>query len=202
LSVGIDEVVLPAAKYLTLASLLVLAPATGVGHRQTNCFLLKEFIRKKPPAQPNEAQVDAAVHRAAELNGLDPALVKSIILAESGFKQTALSPKGAVGLMQLMPATAEELGFDPSIYDENIQAGSKYLSYLLQRYKGRRNGMQLAVAAYNAGPGNVDRYRGIPPFRETRGYVKRVLAFHRDFKRRPCRHTVSEQHTDGSHEAD
>jgi soluble lytic murein transglycosylase-like protein len=200
-SVGFDEVLLPAAKFLTLVSLVFLAPMTGVGYKTLDVFPLNPLARKKPVAEPNEAQVDAAVHRAATLNGLDPALVKSIILAESGFNQSALSPKGAIGLMQLMPETAEEMGFDPNRYEQNISAGSKYLSTLLHRYKNHRNTVQLAIAAYNAGPGNVDRYHGVPPFRETRGYVKKVLAFHRQLKRERCRHGQPRDH-DADEEAD
>ena len=117
------------------------------------------------------------------MHGIDPAVVLSIIKAESGFRADAVSPKGALGLMQLMPETAAELGYDPNIPEENIQAGTQYVSWLLSRYKNRRNGFSLAIAAYNAGPGNVDRYRGVPPFAETRTYVKRVMSYYSDYRR-------------------
>jgi soluble lytic murein transglycosylase-like protein len=132
-----------------------------------------------PPPLP----LDYIVHAAALEHNVDPAVIKSIIKAESGFRPDAASPKGALGLMQVMPETAEELGYDATIPEQNIQAGIEYLGSLVSRYSHRRNGLQLAIAAYNAGPGNVDKYRGIPPFPETRSYVKRVMAYYNDFRR-------------------
>ena len=119
---------------------------------------------------------------AARKHQVSPAFVKSIIAAESGFSQAAVSPKGAVGLMQLMPATAREFGADPSVPEQNIDAGAHYLSWLLQRYAGKRDALKRAIAAYNAGPGAVERYRGIPPYRETRTYVARVLRFYKQYE--------------------
>jgi soluble lytic murein transglycosylase-like protein len=120
---------------------------------------------------------------AARMHGVDPAVVLSIIKAESGFRADAVSAKGALGLMQVMPDTAAEMGYDPTVPEENIQAGTEYVKFLLSRYQNRRNGLSLAIAAYNAGPGNVDRYRGVPPFAETRAYVKRVIGFCQDYRR-------------------
>ena len=104
---------------------------------------------------------------------LDPDLVNSVIHAESGFNLRAVSPKGALGLMQLMPATANQLGvgnaFDP---EANVAGGSRYLRELLERYNFD---LVKALAAYNAGPKRVEQYRGVPPFRETRAYVARVV---------------------------
>src|SRR5207247_286550 len=97
---------------------------------------------------------------------------------ESNFNYAALSPKGAIGFMQLMPETAEEFGADPTVPEQNIEAGTKYLRWLMDRYqKTRKSSLTKVIAAYNAGPGNVDRYRGVPPFRETRRYVTRVLGY-------------------------
>jgi len=116
---------------------------------------------------------DDLVAEHASRNALRPELVRAVIQVESGFNPLALSPKGAMGLMQLMPATARELGvvnaFDAG---ENIRGGTDYLRQLLDRYRGNE---ELALAAYNAGAGAVDKYgRTIPPYRETRDYVRKV----------------------------
>jgi hypothetical protein len=112
---------------------------------------------------------------ASQAHGVDPILVKALIQVESGYRAKARSPKGAVGLMQIMPATAREYKvrnpFDPKA---NIEAGVKHLKALLQRFGSERT--ELALAAYNAGPGAVEKFNGIPPYRETRNYVARILA--------------------------
>jgi soluble lytic murein transglycosylase-like protein len=119
---------------------------------------------------------DAFIREAANANQVDFALVKAVIKAESGFDPYAVSRKGAQGLMQIMPANFESFSllnpFDPK---ENIKAGTRYLKYLIDRYD---HDLHLALAAYNAGPGVVDRYGDIPPFQETRGYVSRVLSYY------------------------
>lgn len=132
---------------------------------------------------PNRGAVQTAVLLAAREHQVDPAVIESVIEAESSFRGDAVSPKGAVGLMQVMPDTARELGFNPGHWQQNIEAGTVYLGLLLRRYRHRPDGIQLALAAYNAGPGNVAKYRGIPPFRETRTYVKRVMSRYRQLKR-------------------
>ena len=113
------------------------------------------------------------VNRFAGLYGVDPTLVRAVIHAESAFRPDAVSPKGAGGLMQLMPATAARFDvtdrFNP---EDNIAGGVAYLALLLDMFQGDR---ELAVAAYNAGEGAVKRYGGIPPYEETRTYVKRVM---------------------------
>lgn len=129
----------------------------------------------------SKAQTLALISWASAKYRVSPAFVTSIVAAESNFDSTAVSSKGAIGLMQLMPETAREFGADPSIPEENVDAGTHYLHYLLVRYQNTRQAVTRAIAAYNAGPGMVDRYRGVPPFRETRSYVTRVLAFLKRF---------------------
>jgi soluble lytic murein transglycosylase-like protein len=125
----------------------------------------------------------ALIRGAAKKHGVPAAFVKSIVAAESNFNCAAISSKGAIGLMQLMPDTAREYGADPSIPEQNVDAGTHYLRVLMNRYHRYGNSLPRVIAAYNAGPGMVDRYHGVPPFRETRRYVVRVLRFMRRFQR-------------------
>jgi hypothetical protein len=116
--------------------------------------------------------LEPIIQEAAALHGVDADLVKAVIQTESRFDPRAQSGAGARGLMQLMPRTAKAVGIeDPFNPRENIFGGVKYLSQMMERYNGNT---ALALAAYNAGPGNVRRYRGVPPFRETRGYVSKI----------------------------
>jgi soluble lytic murein transglycosylase-like protein len=122
-----------------------------------------------------------AIAEAAGRYGLDPNLIRAVIRAESAFNPFAVSDAGAQGLMQLMPDVAEELAVaDPFDPRQNILAGSKYLKDLLNRHHGN---IDLAVASYNAGPEAVKRYRGVPPYRETRNYVKMVKTFLKQARR-------------------
>lgn len=120
------------------------------------------------------------IDRAAKQHEVDPALVRAVIHAESAFSPNALSPKGAQGLMQLMPATAEELGVrDAFLPEQNIDGGVRYLAWLLAQHDGDT---RLATAAYNAGPGAVRRHQGVPPFSETKTYIKRVDILHKRYR--------------------
>lgn len=113
------------------------------------------------------------VKRASLKYGVPEKLISSVIKHESNFNNTVESSAGAVGLMQLMPATAKYIGVnDRTNPEENIMGGTKYLGMMLDKYDGD---IQLALAAYNAGPGNVDKYGGVPPFKETQNYLKKVL---------------------------
>jgi len=125
------------------------------------------------PAPVPPEQIDALVNQNADTWQVDPSLVKAIIANESGFNANATSPVGAQGLMQLMPATAQGVGVKDS-YDpaQNVAGGTRYLKGLLDRFHGD---IKLAVAAYNAGPGAVEKYGDVPPYAETKNYVQNVL---------------------------
>ena len=135
------------------------------------------------PSSPllTKAETLLLIAEAAVRHRVPAAFVTSIVAAESNFDCAAISPTGAVGLMQLMPETARQFGANPAIPAENIDAGTRYLSWLMKRYEKRRDSIKHVIAAYNAGPAMVDRYRGVPPFRETRAYVTRVLNFLKQF---------------------
>jgi hypothetical protein len=124
---------------------------------------------------------DHLITKAADKFNLDSALIKAIIKAESNFNHRAVSPVGAQGLMQLMPATASDMNVKDSFHPEsNIEGGARYLKYLLKTY---RNNLELALAAYNAGERAVAKYNyNIPPYRETQNYVKRVLSFYKSYR--------------------
>ncbi len=122
----------------------------------------------------------STIDAAAGNYGVDPALVRAVIHAESAFQANAKSKVGALGLMQLMPDTASDMGVsDPLSPEENIQGGVRYLAFLLEKTSGNTT---LATAAYNAGPGAVERHNGVPPYEETRTYVKRVKILHERYR--------------------
>ena len=126
---------------------------------------------------------------AAEAYGIDPAFVRSVAQIESGLQQGAVSPKGAIGLMQLMPGTAAGLKVDPKEAAANASGGARYLRELLLRYQGDS---VRALAAYNAGPGAVQKYKGAPPYDETRRYITKVLAeYKKQLKAKAAVNTLS-----------
>ncbi len=152
-----------------------------------NC---KPFVMKKrtsrywSPATPSckTSRYDRQIWSAGKRYDVDPFLIKAVICAESAFNSAAVSKKGALGLMQLMPATARELQVsDPFNPKQNINAGTRYLRLMLDTFQGN---VTLSLAAYNAGPGLVSRVRGIPKNPETMRYVANVLAHYKSYKRR------------------
>jgi soluble lytic murein transglycosylase-like protein len=170
-----------------LASVIVFVSLAGADVKITTGPDGRKIIYNETPAQharrysnrlapvPDE-QLVPLIERHSLAQNLDPKLVRALIQAESGYNRRALSNKGAIGLMQLMPTTAKLLRVtDPWDAEENVRGGTTYLRQLLDRFAGR---LEWAVAAYNAGPGAVERHRGIPPYRETREYVQRVLTLY------------------------
>ncbi|HEY7412989.1 MAG TPA: lytic transglycosylase domain-containing protein [Vicinamibacteria bacterium] len=157
----------------------VLARARQAAHEEQVDVTTDDF-RVAPPEggddpgdyEDEEAALDAIIQEAALLNGISAELIRAVIQTESQFDPDAVSPVGAQGLMQLMPRTASWLGVkDPTDPRENVLAGTKYLSQLLDRFNGN---VALALAGYNAGPTVVARHKGIPPYGETRGYVRKI----------------------------
>ena len=133
---------------------------------------LPSLANPQPMAALQPENTQDLLARAAREQGLEPEFVRSVARAESDFRQDAVSVKGAVGLMQLMPGTASSLGVDATLAEQNAQGGAKFLRELLVRYHGDA---ALALAAYNAGPRAVEKYKGVPPYLETRRYIVRVL---------------------------
>lgn len=136
------------------------------------------------PVQQQIARIDSKdttdyhsiVHEKAAVYNIDPSLIKAVIKTESNWNSRAVSRKGAMGLMQLMPATASEMNvLNPFSPEENIEGGTRYLKYLLERFNGN---LTLALAAYNAGPRTVEKFRFIPPITETKQYVSKVLSLY------------------------
>jgi soluble lytic murein transglycosylase-like protein len=154
---------------------MIEVPATSIAS-----FEAEEYMAPLPtpvpvppaPSAPKSTDPKTLVRDAAIRNSLPPAFVASVARAESAMKQSAVSPKGAIGVMQLMPGTAKALDADPRDTEQNIDAGTRLLHDLLVKYDGN---VVKALAAYNAGPGAVDRYKGLPPYRETQDYVNKVI---------------------------
>jgi len=140
--------------------------------------------RRAAPLKPRPSSFDSLIRSTAQQVSLDPMLIKSVMHAESGFKPNAVSHKGASGLMQLMPGTARRYGVT-SIFDprQNVMGGARYLSYLLERFNGD---LELALAGYNAGENAVDDNGGVPPYAETRHYVRKVAALYQRYRNERC----------------
>ncbi len=137
--------------------------------------VLSTFMSSNVSDDELSQSINDAIIEASEKYEVDPNLIKAVIRQESNFNAYAESSAGAQGLMQIMPLTAKSLGVTDSFdIEQNVDAGSKYLDQLLERYN---NDEELALAAYNAGPSNVDKYSGIPPFEETENYVENVLSY-------------------------
>ena len=164
------------AKTVEVPVILQEEPAPAVVEEEKEDIFAYQIKKAEPLYNP-------IILEAANLHDVDITMVKAIIMAESGYKKTSVSRYGARGLMQLMPATAKSLGvkdiFNPH---ENIHAGVKYYKSLLKRFNGDE---KLALAAYNAGATNVRRYKGVPPFKETRRYIKKVLSYQQFYKHGP-----------------
>ncbi|PKN22231.1 MAG: lytic transglycosylase [Deltaproteobacteria bacterium HGW-Deltaproteobacteria-21] len=138
----------------------------------------KLYIRSYPgkAVQQYIRDFEGIISQASERFKVDPFLIKAVIKAESDFNQNAVSQKGAQGLMQLMPGTAEDMKVeDPFNPEENIFGGTRYLSMMLSRFN---NDMRLALAAYNAGPERVENHRGIPPIPETKSFIEKVMQYY------------------------
>jgi soluble lytic murein transglycosylase-like protein len=153
---------------------------TALPASEITAFEAEEYTPPAPAAAVAVVPVAAApvgdlYEQTAKRHGLPAALVRSVVKAESNYRADAVSPKGAIGLMQLMPGTAKILGVDPADPAQNVDAGTRYLRELLARYEDKDDQVVRAIAAYNAGPGAVDKYHGVPPYRETQDYVRRVL---------------------------
>jgi soluble lytic murein transglycosylase-like protein len=164
---GVRLVVIPAAVVAVICGAVVAAAAAPAP---------AEASRQPEQAQALSGDLRELVHRLSAEGGLDPKLVDSVVRVESAYNPSAVSHKGAQGLMQLMPDTARRLDVDdPFDPEQNIRGGIRELDRLIERYSGN---LQLALAAYNAGEGAVERHRGIPPYQETRDYVARVMSLY------------------------
>lgn len=132
---------------------------------------LKEYVHKNSKSKVNAEKIYNGILKSSKEHKVDPKLIASVIKVESNFNPNSKSSKGAIGLMQLMPKTAKALNSNPKNIESNISAGTEYLAWCLKH----NDNISLALASYNAGYGNVRKHKGIPPFKETQNFVKKVL---------------------------
>src|SRR5579862_4254398 len=165
---GVTEV--PAVMVVQFEEEIVPAPPAPAPPERPAAAAAMPAITPRPTDHPTDPK--AMLRDAAVRSGLPPAFVQSVAKIESAFRPDAVSPKGAIGVMQLMPDTAKALGADPHDVQQNIDAGTRLLRDLLVQYDGD---VVKALSAYNAGSGAVDRYHGLPPYTETREYVNKVI---------------------------
>ncbi len=154
--------------------LIILAISIGCA------FLSCNFAHSSSAPVPKVTVKEHIVKHSMEM-GIDPALALSIAKLESGFCHELKSPYGAVGVFQLLPSTARKLGYNPYYLSENIKAGLKYYQMMYKQF----GSVELALAAYNAGPGNVAKYKGMPPFKETKIFVNQIMAEYKNQKNNP-----------------
>jgi hypothetical protein len=186
-SLELEEMVEESGETIKLSSI---KPTPAISHKPSlkHSKTKKEFRISKsrfdfPPfkGKKGENAYHSIIHNASKKHDIEPALVKAVIMAESSYNPRAVSPKGAVGLMQLMPKTAESLGVANSFNPEqNVHAGTRYLKKLIDQFDGD---IKLALAAYNAGLTQVKKHKGIPPFKDTIYYVHKVYHYY-DFYRK------------------
>ncbi len=153
-------------------------PASAVVRFEQDDSVVEPLPPEEPPLEnltQKPLTVAGAIERFSAEVGLPPELIHAVVSTESAYQTDAISAKGAIGLMQLMPQTAAELAVDPYEPTENVRGGINYLKQLLELYEGRDDQVVRALAAYNAGPHRVEQYDGVPPYDETRAYVRRVI---------------------------